>query len=312
MWGNALGWVISLLIVVATATGLVLFQRHLADLTPTTDLVRDSAMLAPVALPVAPDAVLAPRDACDAGPLYRQAIERVLSDRDAYEGFAVNGRDSQEASQLAALELLSRASACSRMALFTSAPAEVVNYGPKPALQALRLAGSCAIRLGLLLAREAKPEEAMEWYQAAFALGARLYEERLVLDELLAGLELMSAAARAMGEKNAQAQSFLNGYQEFDRARLQPLRRAIGSIDPGVIATHSGDVFYIARNATERMWRVEAILKLGRLRYNAARVADQQAATRALEQLSDDRDPIVRAAANAARNLSIEQYRMLG
>ena len=312
MWGNALGWIISLLIVVATATGLVLFQRHLADLTPTTELVRDSAMLAPVALPVGPDAVVAPRDACDAGPIYRQAIERVLADRDAYERFATEGRDSQEASALAALQLLPGAATCSQMSLFSSAPAEVINYGPKPELQAIRLAGLCAIRLGLLLTRQAKPDEAMEWYQAAFALGARLYEERLVLDELMAGLELMSAAARAMGDGNAQAQTFLNGYQEYDRARLQPLRRAIGSIDPGVIATHSGDVFHIARSAKERMWRVEAILKLGRMRYNAARLADQQAATRALEQLSDDPDPVIRAAANAARNLSIEQYRMLG
>jgi hypothetical protein len=312
MWGNALGWIISLLIVVATATGLLFFQRHLADLTPTTELARDKAMLAPVALPVAPDVVVPPRDACDAGPIYRQAIERVLADRDAYERFATEGRDSQEASALAALELLPRAAACSQMRLFSSTPAEVVHYGPKPELQAIRLAGLCAIRLGLLLTREVKPDEAMEWYRAAFALGARLYEERLVLDELMAGLELMSAAARAMGDKNAQAQTFLNGYQEYDRARLQPLRRAIGSIDPGVIATHSGDVFHIARSAKDRMWRVEAILKLGRMRYNAARLADQQAATRALEELSDDADPVIRAAANAARNLTVQEYRMLG
>ena len=77
MWGNALGWILSLLIVAATAAGLVLLERHLADVTPTTDLMRDPAMLAPVALPVAPSAVLAPRDPCDAGPMYRQAIERV-------------------------------------------------------------------------------------------------------------------------------------------------------------------------------------------------------------------------------------------
>jgi hypothetical protein len=75
---------------------------------------------------------------------------------------------------------------------------------------------------------------------------------------------------------------------------------------------HAGDVFHIARSAKDRMWRVEAILKLGRMRYNAARLADQQAATRALEELSDDADPVIRAAANAARNLTVQEYRMLG
>ena len=312
MWGNALGWFISLLIVVATATGLVFFQRHLADLTPTTDLVGDPMMLAPLALPVSPESVVAPRDACDAGPIYRQAIERVLADRDAYERFAADGRGSEEAKGLAAIELLVSARPCSRMSLFSTAPSEVVSYGNKPELQALRAAGLCAVRLGLLLTRENKPDEALNYHEAAFALGARLYEERLVMDELLVGLELMSGAARAMGERNPQAQSFLSGYQEYDRARLQPLRRAIGSIDPGVIATHSGDVFHIARHAKERLWRVEAILKLGRMRFNAARLADQQAATRALEELSDDADPVIRAAANAARSLTIQQYRMLG
>ena len=312
MWGNALGWTISLLIVAATATGLVLLERHLADVTPTTDLVRDPAMLAPVALPVAPDAVVVPREACDAGPMYRQAIDLVLADRDGYERFAADGRGSAEARSLGALEALASARPCSRMTLFAAAPAEVLNYGPKPELQAIRVAGFCAIRLGLLLNREGKSDEAMKQYEAAFALGARLYEERLVLDELLVGLELMSAAARAMGEANAQAPRFLSAYQEYDRARLQPLRRAIGSIDPGVIATHTGDVFHLARSAKDRVWRVEAILKLGRLRYNAARLADQQAATRALDQLIGDADPVIRAAANAARNLSIEQYRMLG
>jgi tetratricopeptide (TPR) repeat protein len=312
MWGNALGWTISLLIVAATATGLALLERHLADVTPTTDLVRDPATLAPVALPVAPDSVVAPSDACDAGPIYRQAIERVLADADAYERFAGDGRTSDEARSLGALDLLLSARPCAHMSLFTAAPGEVVNYGMQPQLRALRMCGLCAVRLGLLLNREGKPDEAMKQFEAAFALGARLYEERLVLDELLVGLELMSAAARAMVGGNAQARSFLTGLQEFDRARLQPLRRAIGSIDPGVIATHSGDVFHIARHAKERMWRVEAILKLGRMRYNAARLADQQAAERALDELRDDPDAVIRAAANAAKNLSIEQYRMLG
>src|SRR5688572_25049442 len=126
MWGNALGWTISLLIVAATAGGLVFFERHLANVTPTTRLVRDPGMLAPVELPVAPSAVLPPREACDAGPLYRQAIEIVLSRLDDYERFAVSARRSEEAEGLAAMKLLVDASGCSQMSLFTRAPSEVV------------------------------------------------------------------------------------------------------------------------------------------------------------------------------------------
>ena len=312
MWGNALGWTISLLIVVATAGGLVFFERHLANLTQTTDLVRDPAVLAPIELPVAPAAVLAPSDSCDAGPIYRRVIEEVLARLDDYERFAAEGRASDEADRLSALELLTTATGCSQMSLFTRAPGEVINYGSKPELQAIRLAGKCANKLGLLLRHENRPDEAAKYHDAAFALGARLYEERLVLDELLAGLELMSESARATPQRSEAARNFVAAYQEYDRTRVQPLRRAIGSIDPAVIERHSGDVFHAARHAKERMWRVEAILKLGRLRYNAARVADQQGANRLLERLGDDPDPVIRAAAHAAKNLSIERYRMLG
>src|SRR5687768_4213570 len=132
MWGNALGWTISLVIVVATAGGLVFFQRQLANLTPTTDLVRDQAVLAPIELPVAPAAVLKPTETCDAGPIYRQAVDEVLAHLDDYQRFAAEARTSDDAKRLSAIQLLTTATGCSQMSLFTRAPAEVVNYGPKP------------------------------------------------------------------------------------------------------------------------------------------------------------------------------------
>ena len=321
MWGNALGWVISLVIVVATVGGIVLFQRHLANLTPPTDFGRDPATLAALELPTEPAALLPPRDACDAGPIYRQAVEVVLGNLDEYETFATRASDSDEAKGLQAIELLSAASDCSQMTLFTRAPHEVVNYGKKPELTAIKLAGKCCNRLATLLAREKRHDEAIKHYKAAFALGARLYEERLVLDELLTGLELMSesasgiaAAARDAGDapQSEAFAAFAARCAQYRRTRVEPMWHAIGSIDAGVIARHTGDVFHVARRSTERMWRVEAILKLGRLRYNAARVADQQAAGRVLQRLSDDPDPIIRDAAKSARELTIQDYRMLG
>jgi hypothetical protein len=105
---------------------------------------------------------------------------------------------------------------------------------------------------------------------------------------------------------------FRAAYLQYHRLHVQPMQRVIGSIDPGVIARHTGDVFYIAEHAADRMWRVEAILKLGRLRFYAARIADQQAAERLLRRLSKDADPVIRAAAESARSLTIEGYRMPG
>jgi hypothetical protein len=83
------------------------------------------------------------------------------------------------------------------------------------------------------------------------------------------------------------------------------------SNDQATLEQYAGDVFYFARHAPERMWRVEAIMKIGRYRYNAGRVGDQRSAIKVLKELSNDPDPVVRAAANEAQELTIEQYRML-
>ena len=322
MWGNALGWTISLVIVAITAAALLLFQRHLANVTPVTEFARDAARLGPIALPDDPAALLPPADNFDAGPIYRQAIEVVLADSDAYEDFATSGRNSERARDLAALELLRSAARCAQMSLFTGAPDELIRYGRKPELHAIHLAGKSANKLGALLTYEKRFDDAIAQHEAAFALGARLYEERLTLDELLAGLELMSEAAGGIAAASAQAgdeerarafSDFRSRYGAYHRSRIQPLQRVVSSIDPGVIAQHSGDLFYVAQDAQERMWRIEAILALGRLRFNAARLADQRAAERFLERLSQtDPDPLIRAAATAARKLTVEKYRMLG
>ena len=59
------------------------------------------------------------------------------------------------------------------------------------------------------------------------------------------------------------------------------------------------------------MWRTSAILAIGRMRYNTPRRGDQLAAPRELKAWTTDPDPAVRAAANAASNLTLQQYRML-
>jgi hypothetical protein len=60
------------------------------------------------------------------------------------------------------------------------------------------------------------------------------------------------------------------------------------------------------------MWRVEAILKLGRYRFNAGRIGDQRNAIKTIKDLlTHDPDPVIRAAAQAAHDLTLEQYRMM-
>jgi hypothetical protein len=190
----------------------------------------------------------------------------------------------------------------------------------KPPLDQLRLLGNCMVRAALLIEKD-KPAEAMALYEATFALGDKLYQERLTYAELDAGLNLMaqgSTSIARLAEANGNA-SRAKAVKEFDQARklyvteqILPMTRILLSVDQPTIDRHFGDVLHFARHAKERMWRVEAIFSLARYRFDAARIGDQNIANQILRDLAaNDPDPIIRTAAIAARDLTIEKYRML-
>ena len=62
----------------------------------------------------------------------------------------------------------------------------------------------------------------------------------------------------------------------------------------------------------ERVWRVEGVLKLGMYKYYTNTAGDRRAAVRTVKSLLKDPDPAVAAAALAARELTIAQYRTIG
>jgi hypothetical protein len=77
------------------------------------------------------------------------------------------------------------------------------------------------------------------------------------------------------------------------------------------VGRHGGDILALARNSPEPMWRGEAILSLGRMKYNTPRRGDQNAARREVKQWLNDPNPSVRTAAAEADNLTLEKYRTL-
>jgi len=321
MWGNALGWCISLAMVVGTAIGLVWLNDAVSIVSPRTRISLDGKLGNAIELPVPPVAVVPSISRkADAADVYRRALEQYQQNPLAYEKFARSGllRDLED---VAGIWTLVQASDCIEARLFEADPSQIVNYrSERPPLDGLRTLGACARRAGQLLQREGRTEQAMRLYEAVFSLGDKLYRERLTYAQLDAGLSMMAEAATLIGalsESSGETQRAL-ACRKFNEARkawvaeqLLPLQRIFSSLDQTVIDGHAGDVFYFARHCPERMWRVEAILKLGRYRFNAGRVADQRGATKLLKQLSQDPDPVIRAAAAAALKLTAQEYRLL-
>jgi hypothetical protein len=329
MWGNRLGWVISALIVAAYIAGFAWLVRGINEASAATAFVTEGPAISPILLPVPPAMALpSMTEARDAGPLYQQAIADYRANQQKYDRFleaAPGTAAGLPPSEMKAIDLLIQATPMTQLTLFSHNPESIVHYGETPDLTALDSLGNVALRLGLLRqngdANDRK--RAQQYYEAAFSLGAKLYEDRLTYRELMTGVRLLGDAGVQLAKlaRKANDNSHADTLEKFNTSRLQlfqstiqPMARVLNSIDSKVIAQHAGDVMYLAEHAAERLWRIEAIFALGRMRFfvgENGRAGDQRSAVRILKQLSNDPDPAIRAAVSAAQSLTLEQYRML-
>jgi len=78
---------------------------------------------------------------------------------------------------------------------------------------------------------------------------------------------------------------------KLNRARERHCQADIGRWIPARSRNTPGTSFAFASESSERMWRVEAVLSMGRMRFNIGdgRRADQLAATRLIDQYCNDR-----------------------
>jgi hypothetical protein len=317
MWGNTLGWSISLALVVLTTVSVAWLDRATRTISAQTQFSLDEKNGAAIELPISPSTVL-PRmtDPTDAGPIHRRAIDQFHNDPTSYGRFARSGTSADEIESLPAIKILVEATNCASADLFASKPAQIVNLnGDKPDLEALQTLGAASRRAGQLL-EKSRPAEALKLYEATFSLGVKLYRERLTYAELDAGLTMMAEGSTMIGlldpSRSEACQRFNQARKEYVAQRILPTQRLISSADQTMIDDHAGDVFYFSRHARDRMWRIEAIFSTARYRFNAGRVADQRAAARILREiLSNDSDPVIQTACSAGLSLTVEQYRTL-
>ena len=312
MWGNTLGWKISAVILaLAVAIGAWLYGQM--QITAPTSLSLDEKNLAALSPPA--QAIVARNQPGDAGGKYSAAAAAY----DQYEDMCDEFARKPVGPPPPPIQLVLDATHLSRMNLFAKNPQAIVDYqSDHPALDDLSKIGQ-DLESAALTCRKDHPDQAMSLLQAAYSLGANLYRERVDYDEFSQGMGLMNGAVTAMAEMeppDSSRQKLLQAQQqkilEFYESNVKPIYDdVISKADQQSIAEHAGDIFRFAAKAKERMFRVEAILKLGRYRFDAARAADQLAAPRFLRQFQRDPDPAVQAAAQAAANLTIEQYRMI-
>ena len=322
MFGNIQGWIISAILATAMSLSLVWSARPLG-ITPPTHTPTVAVALAPITLPSAAAELVPAKDNCDAGDDYRKAIANYRQNQAAYDEFRTH-ISLQRLSSVPAIESLLKITHCSSAKIFQNAPADLINYaGEHPDLEACKTLGNSAIAVGLLYKANKDYDQSRQYLDAAFALGNKLFDERLTFEEMGAGLGLMQGAARAMeslakdkGDAGlADAAGRFLKDTETAANRWIDCYKLVGGIDENFVGQYTGDIFQIAASGSaDPMWRVEAIKHLGHYQYNAITKMDQKQSTRVLQRLSADSklDPRVHTAAVAAANLTVQQHRATG
>ena len=198
---------------------------------------------------------------------------------------------------------------------------QVIGYDKEDTapIEAIYYVGKAASRLALYIEND-KPADSLILAESVFSLGVKLCEERIRWREFEAGAELVRDGAyliHKLDSARAQAASVDGGMKQILQDRCSPRWTVIGSIDQDVIGRTAGDVFYIAKNSPERLWRIEALLKLGRYKFNAGnygRSGDQRWSKITVRRMANDAslDPVLRTAAKAANDLTLPQFNMIG
>lgn len=329
MWGNIQGWIIAGVLFVLICVSMFFVAGMNAPTSPTK-FGLDPKNLAPLELSVKPNTIVPMSAPGDAGELYRKAVEDVKANPKKYEDFINRGKLA-DGRGLPAVRYVIEAAPIASMKLLTQKPEQNLGYFEMftpDDLAAIKLAGKATERVGLLQNADNRKKEAIQTFEASFALGAKLFNERLVFMEVFEGLGLMNGAAEMMkilakqegDEKRvAQLDEFLMATRSLYEDRIKGMWAVINAVGGTPesnkrMAQHIGDIYHFTTPAQqERMWRIESTLKLGRFKFHVGgqqygRLADQTLAPSRLAELVNDPDPYVAAAARAATNLTQAQY----
>lgn len=325
MYGNKLGWMISTGIVVLTAVMLLALMR-MDTISAPTPFASNSTNLGPLPPLGDPSAVLTMDQPGDAADLYRKAIATYASNEKVFRKLNETKKFDKAAlpAMQPAFDALKAATKMQSMTLFSADPSSVMYYdSTKGDLPKIKAVGDAAVQVALYV-RDDKPDESKALNEAVFGLGLKLFNERVTWDECWAGIELMSMSnaslqRQAERAKDTEREAALKAVADQRKAFVEatnPMQRVLRSPDRNVMGKHVGDVFVIAEKSAEKMWRVEAIRKLGIIRFASMagkRKGDQLGALRVAKKYAADKsDPALSAAGQAAAALTLPEFNQVG
>ena len=302
-------WLLGAIVVVGGAAVLGLFLFAPAPSKPTKATLAEGALdLHTIDLPITYVLEQAPVEPGNAGDDYSKAIELM---RELGEFSMAGANDFHRVHRRVAIGAMKKEM---RFTLVHTPDAFEVGYSYKPAEDLLDV---YKVLSGLAMASidRAQFERARKIMQDIFVLGHHMVGERGRVDTVRKGLYIQSAAVGGLitlhkrsGQTDKADLARLKEYQQA-LAELRDFYDAKTRIVWTLTDVQPGDIFNVAANDADRSFRVQAILYLGVLRYNAVNSDDAKWADKLIEQFSDEDDPLIRAAAKASGELTLEEFR---
>jgi hypothetical protein len=186
---------------------------------------------------------------------------------------------------------------------------------------ALRAVGSCLADLAVAYRDAKQYDKSMEVVKLRFVLGWHMMNERARAMTVTAGMEIQQGAAEEIAElytlmgkpgKAARPQAYANGIsrgvglynRKLNTLWVLQTRRSTKSAK----AT-PGDIFRYVEEDEDIVWRIDGTLYLGQIRAQVKHRGDLRVANNLIEESAKSDNEYLRAAAEAARIVTIEDIR---
>ncbi len=307
--GKKLVRLLGAIVVVGAVTTLGVFLLAPAPSKPTRATLAQGALdLHAIDLPITYVLPQPPVEPGNAGDDYSKAIE-LMSELGKFSMAGVD--EFHRVHRYVAIGAMKKEM---RFTLIQTPDEFEVGYSYKPAQDLLDVYTALS---GLAIASTNRGQfaKARKIMQDIFTLGHHMTAERARVDMVRKGLYIQSAAVGGLitlhkrsGQSDKDALSRLKEYQQAIDD-LQDFYDAKTRIVWTLSNVQPGDIFNVAVNDADRSFRVQAILYLGVLRYNAVNDGDARWANKLIEQFSGQDDPFIRAAAKAAAELTLAEFR---
>lgn len=247
--------------------------------------------------------------AADGAEFYSQALQFY---QDHHDEFSRDVPRPQVADELT--DLLISAMNCGKVRRGFLDDRILMEPGALPGFgDALEQIPAVVLRRGQAKFDEGDKDRALQSAHAIWVLGKRAYSDNIRLYNRRTGLDIMTIAGAHVFQWSPDEDSSQHSALTTWARKLDEISDAFNDKDTLInrIDPHVGDLLNIALNDEDVAFRVEAILKLGVVKFSPGTRGNDRVIRRTIAQAAKDPDPLIAKAGAAADEFTLDQLRKL-